>query len=185
MNKNIVYTMLSTLFKTKERQEILDYVLKRDQISVTQVSNDTGISKGLVSRYLANLKQMDIVKRNGQKYQVNDKALTRAIKILINLKYLRWETITKKWILSAGLYGSWADGTNTEESDIDIWIKVDKYPSEYQLNSLYKDLRNKTFSELNLFILTPEKLKNIKQYDLPFYNSLLNSLLILEGDALE
>jgi predicted nucleotidyltransferase len=177
--------MLSTIFKTRERQVILDYVLKRDQISVTQVSSDTGISKGLVSRYLANLKQMGIINRKGQKYYVNDQALTRSIKILINLNNLRWETITEKWISSAGLFGSWANGTNTDESDLDIWIKVDKYPPEYKLNSFYKNLSIKSFSEINLLILTPEKLRNIKKYDLPFYNSLINSSLILEGDTLE
>jgi len=44
--------MLTELFKTKERVRIISYILYQESFTVNMVSNETGITKGLVSRYL-------------------------------------------------------------------------------------------------------------------------------------
>ncbi|NOR60642.1 MAG: ArsR family transcriptional regulator [Methanosarcinales archaeon] len=44
--------MLTELFKTKERVRIISYIMYQKNFTVNQVSNETGVTKGLVSRYL-------------------------------------------------------------------------------------------------------------------------------------
>lgn len=176
--------MLSKLFKTSERVKIFETVLKRDSVTVTEISQDTNLSKGLVSRYLNIMKDSGFLERKNQKYIVKKQPKTRAIKLLLNLENLKWEEIRPEWGLSAGLYGSWASGTNKEESDLDIWIKVGKYPSEEDLNLLHKNLKKNTSSEVNLLILTATKIEKMKKTDPPFYHSLQRNSLILEGEPI-
>jgi predicted nucleotidyltransferase len=177
--------MISPLFKTPQRLKILNEALKKDNVTVTELSKECVLSKGLVSRYLNIMKEEGLLERRERTYHIRDQALTRAIKVLLNLETLRWEEVTMEWIDSAALYGSWASGTNTEESDVDIWIKVEQLPSPSKLNLLHKKLKNRTNSEVNILILTPEKLESIKKSDPPFYHSLQVNSLLLEGEPIE
>lgn len=177
--------MISQLFKTQERLKILHEALLSRTITVTEISKDTGVSKGLVSRYLNEMKEEGLLERKGRNYYQINQPITRAIKVFLNLNILRWNEITAEWIESAALYGSWASGTNTEESDVDIWIKTGENPSEDELNLLYKNLKIQTASEVNILILTPEKLESIKKTDPPFYHSLQRNSLLLEGELIE
>lgn len=176
--------MLSQLFKTTKRVKILETVLKRNKSTVTQITKETGISKGLVSRYLTLMKDQHFLEREEQTYHLKNHARTRALKRLLNLENLIWDDISPKWAKSAGLYGSWASGTNTEQSDVDVWIKVASYPTEEELNQLYKKIKNITTTEVNMLILTKEKLEQIKKIDPPFYHSLQKNSLLLKGEPL-
>jgi len=84
-----------------------------------------------------------------------------------------------------GLYGSWARGTNHQESDLDVWIRADSLPPESVLARLQRDLSLQADSEVNLLVLTPEKLERLKIDDAPFYNSLVMSSVTLIGEPLE
>lgn len=176
--------MLSELFKTQERVNILQEVFLRNEISVTEISKDTKTSKGLVSKYLKEMEKEGLLLKKGLKYYKKNTSLVKAIKVMLNLNILKWEEISPSWADSAALYGSWASGTNTYESDIDIWIKTDKAPSTEKLNQLYDKLSNKTSSDIHILIITPEKLEDIKLNDPPFYNSLMKNSLILEGEPI-
>lgn len=174
--------MLSELFKTQERLNILYETFLRDEIRVTEISKDTNTSKGLVSRFLKEMEKEGLLERKGLKYYNKNTSLVKAIKVMLNLNILRWEEVSPPWAQSAALYGSWASGTNTDRSDIDIWIKTDKAPSTEELNQLYNKLSSKTSSDVHILILTPEKLDDIKSNDPPFYNSLMKTSLVLEGE---
>lgn len=176
--------MLTELFKTEERLKILYYIMYRDEFTVTEVSRETKVSKGLVSRYLAYLDEKRLIKRSGRMYLLEDSSETRAIKTILNLERIHLEKLDLEWASSSGLFGSWASGTNTHESDVDIWVMMDKYPSEHSLSILNRDLRKMTGSKVNLLILTQEKLDRIKSDDVPLYNSLLRNSIILKGEKL-
>jgi predicted nucleotidyltransferase len=176
--------MLSTLFKTPERIKILETVLQKEKTTVTQITLETGLSKGMVSRYLKIMKEHELLYRKKQTYYITNNTLSKALKVLINLEKLKWEKMSPGWVESAGLYGSWASGTNSELSDVDIWVKVNIYPSEEELNQLYKVLKEMTNSEVNIIVLTTERLEQIKKTDPPFYYSLLTGSLVLEGESL-
>ena len=84
-----------------------------------------------------------------------------------------------------GLYGSWARGTNHQESDLDVWVRADSLPPESVLARLQKDLSQQADCEVNLLVLTPEKLERLKREDKPFYNSLVMDSVTLNGESLE
>jgi predicted nucleotidyltransferase len=84
-----------------------------------------------------------------------------------------------------GLYGSWARGTNHQGSDLDVWIRADSLPPETELARLQKNLSLQVDSEVNLLVLTPEKLERLKREDPPFYNSLVYNSVILKDESIE
>jgi len=178
--------MLTELFKTKERVNILYYVLYQNAFTVNQVSKETGVTKGLVSRYLNYLHRVGLLNRLGNSYRTKDCAHTRAVKLLLNLNKLHnLDSLDIHWAAGTGIFGSWALGTNTYESDLDIWVKVDAYPSEYELARLQKDIRTMAGVEVNLLVLTHEKMEGMIKADPPFYNSLIRTSVVLEGESIE
>jgi predicted nucleotidyltransferase len=103
----------------------------------------------------------------------------------LNLERIDLSALFLGSVKGLGLYGSWARGTNHQESDLDVWIKADSLPPESVLARLQKDLSLQSDSEVNLLVLTPEKLERLKKDDTPFYNSLVMSSVTLKGEPLE
>ena len=177
--------MLTELFKTEERARVLRYVMFRSAFSVAEVSRATGVTKGLVSRYLRLLVEHGLLQKEGREYSPHDGAHSRAIKLLLNLERIDLSTLSLDSDKGLGLYGSWARGTNRQESDLDVWIIADSLPAESMLARLQKELSQQADSEVNLLVLTPEKLERLKKEDTPFYNSLVMSSVTLKGESLE
>ena len=184
-HKLLIIIMLTELFKTEKRVKILYYVLYHNLSGVTEISKETGVSKGLVSRFLDYLNNNGLLERHERKYSPKNSAKTKEIKVLLNLDKISLNQRNLDWADAIGIYGSWASGTNTMESDFDVWVKVEKYPPEKNISKLNKDLRNMTETEVNMLILTPEKLETLNKTDKPFYNSLLRNSIILKGESLE
>jgi predicted nucleotidyltransferase len=177
--------MLIELFKTEERARVLRYVMFRSAFSVAEVSRATRVTKGLVSRYLRLLVEHGLLQKEGREYSPHDGAHSRAIKLLLNLERIDLSALSLGSARGLGLYGSWARGTNHQESDLDVWIRADSLPPESVLARLQKDLSQQTDSEVNLLVLTPEKLERLKREDPPFYNSLVLNSITLIGDSFE
>lgn len=177
--------MLTDLFKTEERLKILYYVLYRDNVVVTQVSKETGTNKGLVSGYLNKLAKYGLLRKQDKKYNVAANATTRAVKILLNLDRLGMAPITYDWVMGMGIFGSWAQGTNTYESDIDVWVRTERYPPENDLAKLQNTLKKAAGCETNLLVLTQEKMREIRSKDIPFYHSLVRTSIVLAGEPIE
>jgi predicted nucleotidyltransferase len=175
--------MLSEIFSSKKRIQILDYALYQDTVTVSTVVKELFLSKGFVSQYLYLLYQNNILVKN-KGYHPSNNPLTTAIKIILNVNKIQLSKIKKPYIRGIGLYGSWANGTNTMKSDLDIWIKTEKYPDEKELASLSKILREMTNSDIQLLVITPQKLQQIKK-DTPFYSSLRNNSRLLWGEPID
>jgi len=182
--------MLTELFKTEERAKILRYVMFRSNSSVSEVSRSAGVNKGLVSRYLRLLEDLGLLKRDGRKYALLDGALPRAVRLILNLEKLNLSTLGissiegLKGLKGLGLYGSWAHGTNHLDSDLDVWIRANNLPEESDLARLQRDLSLLTGTEVNLLVLTPQKLAELKINDPPFYSSLIMNSLTIKGKPL-
>lgn len=177
--------MLSEFFSSKKRIEVLRYVLYKDTLKVTTVSKELSLSKGFVSEFLSLLNSNGILKKNKSNvYNPTNISITKAIKILLNIERIDLLKINKPFIKGIGVYGSWANGTNTVDSDIDIWIKTDKYPDEKELAHLSKILREMTLTDVQLLVLTPEKIEEIKK-DTSFFSSLYNGSFLLWGEPIE
>lgn len=177
--------MLTELFKTKERTSILRYVMYHDSFRAVDVSTETGVTKGLVSRYLHVLVLRGLVQKSGGMYSPHDCALCRALRLLLNLERIDLLALSLGSASGIGLYGSWAMGTNDQKSDLDFWIKADSLPDQNVLARLQRDLSVQTGSEVNLLMLTPEKLDRIRREDPPFYNSLFFNSVTLKGEPIE
>lgn len=175
--------MLSEFFSSKKRIEVLRYVLYKDTIKVTSVSKELSLSKGFVSEFLSLLNKNGILNKNNMYIPANT-SITKAIKILLNIERIDILKINKPFIKGIGVYGSWANGTNTDDSDIDIWIKTDKHPDEKELAHLSKILREMTLTDVQLLVLTPEKIEQIKK-DTSFFSSIYNGSFLLWGEPIE
>lgn len=95
------------------------------------------------------------------------------------------EPITFDWATGMGIFGSWAQGTNTYESDMDVWVRARKYPPESDLAKLQNALKKAAGCETNLLVLTQEKMREIRSKDVPFYNSLMKTSIVLAGEPIE
>lgn len=142
--------MLSELFKTEERSKILHYVMFQSSFGVAEVSRATGITKGLVSRYLRCLMEHGLLQKEGRRYSPLDGAHSRAIKLLLNLEKIDLSALSLGSAKGLGLYGSWARGTNHQDSDLDVWLRADSLPPESELARLQNDLSMKAGVEVNL-----------------------------------
>ncbi len=179
--------VLSEVFKSEERILILRYVGLRASVTVQAVADGTGRSKGFVSQYLNMLVEEQLLTRNHRAFIREDSALWRSIKRLLNLDLLRPHVTLPAWVDGIGIFGSWAEGTNTTESDLDLWILVSRYDPDLEICAaeLDQEIARYTGCEVNSFLLTPDKLRHLKEHDQPFYTSLKRGYLTLQGEDLE
>ncbi len=175
---------IELLLSNKKRTKILRHVIySTGRISVNKVAKELKLSKGMASKYLNFLRKEGILKRSGGKFEARDVIPTKAVKMLLNLSLFDEGFFEKyKFVKSAGLYGSFAKGTNTENSDIDMWLLVDKTHEE-NLAALTGKI--KIFGNVKPLYLTKEKIAVLKKEDLVFYHSLVFGSIILYGDGLE
>jgi predicted nucleotidyltransferase len=173
------------LFSTKERIKILNRVIyKSDYISVNKIARDIKLSNGLVSKYLNLISKEGIIKRVDGKFVVKNSIQTKTVKILLNLNAFDADFFKKyRFVKGSGLYGSFAKGTNTEESDIDLWLFIEK-TKESDLASMTTELR-RHFGNVKPLYLTKEKIQLLKKEDMAFYHSLTYGSIIIYGDGIE
>ena len=96
--------MLTELFKTEERAKVLRYAMFRSAFRVAEVSRATGVTKGLVSRYLRLLVEHGLLQKEGRVYSPHDGAHSRAIKLLLNLERIDLSTLSLGSARGLGLY---------------------------------------------------------------------------------
>lgn len=173
---------MEKIFSTKERLKILKAIIfTKKPISVNAVAADLKISKGLVSKYLDVLAKEGIVKRSDTKYLINDSAATKAVRILFNIQTID-DRVFKRYdfVEAAGIYGSCAKGENTEDSDVDLWVKI-KDVVDDKVAPLTAELNKKVKNVKPLF-LTVKKIEKMKKDDELFYHSLAFGSVVLYGD---
>ncbi|MCK4852262.1 MAG: nucleotidyltransferase domain-containing protein, partial [Candidatus Omnitrophica bacterium] len=117
---------MELIFSTKERIKILkEVIFKTDSISVNKIAAKLKLSKGLISKYFDILTKGHILRKSKAGIFVSDRPITKSIKILLNITDININFFKKyPFVKSVGLYGSCAKGENTQESDIDVWIRV-------------------------------------------------------------
>lgn len=173
---------MESIFSTKERIKILKAVIfSEEPISVNVVAARLKISKGLVSKYLDVLSRESIAKKSNGKYFIVNSSITKAAKILLSITGIE-AGIFKKFgfVKAAGLYGSCAKGENTDESDVDLWIKIDDVSDEKAAS--LTALMNKRIKNVKPLFLTIKKIEKMKKDDELFYHSLVFGSIVLYGE---
>jgi predicted nucleotidyltransferase len=172
---------MEKIFSTKERIKILQaIVFKTDNISVNNIAKQTMLSKGLVSKYFNILAKKGILKKINGKLRITNSSLVKGIKILFNIKNIDLNIFKRfPFVRSVGLYGSCAKGENTDDSDVDLWVKVSNVDEE-KLSSLTSKL-NEEIKNIKPLFLTDNKIEKAKEEDPLFYHSLVFGSIVLYG----
>ncbi len=185
--KHNIKAMLSELLSSEERIRLLRYALTTSTVTVTEASREAGVSKGLASRYFAILVEEGYLERDGRDFSAIDNPKTRSLKAFLNVEALEKQVDLPDWASGIGLFGSWSTGTNTSESDLDLWVLVEEISPETELEvaRLERDLSSSLGREVTILLLTMDKLTSLREEDLPFYMSLMRETKTLEGESLE
>ncbi|MCD4669237.1 MAG: nucleotidyltransferase domain-containing protein [Actinomycetia bacterium] len=170
------------IFSTRQRVKILkSMIFNTEKISVNSTSRNTGLSKGLVSKYFKILTKLGVLTRTDGKLTVSDSSITKGIKILLNIESIDIQLFRNfPFVESVGLYGSCAKGENNTDSDIDIWIKI-KTTSDENLASL-SSVIHRNLENSKIVFVTVEKIRKMRDEDELFYHSLVFGSIVLLGD---
>jgi len=152
-----------------------------EEIHVREIAKKLKVSPGLVSITVNKLKKEGFLK-NG-KPDLEDLQV-RTYKIMLNSETLASLIPLAKKLGAKGLgvYGSYAKGTNTRDSDADVWVKVEKYPKAATIAKFRADVRKKINVEPSLFFLTDEKISNLREENVSLYMSMYHGLLLWGED---
>jgi predicted nucleotidyltransferase len=170
------------LFSTKEREEILSYLLTNpsEEITMRGLARKLKLSPGQVHKYIGILKKEGLFERK----RLKETPLTSSLRLLWNLKRIDDAGIvgilrrgfTK--VAGVGMYGSWASGTNLEDSDLDLWVKTETEPKDIEIAKVRKELEAKIKVPVDVVIATPERLEHFRVKSDSFYFSLYNGKLL-------
>lgn len=183
-------TVSKGLLSSDERIRLLKKILNMAErnLYVRELARDVGVSAGFVSKYMGKLKESGITEE-GRISLVNPKV--RVLKIFLNINEMIDEDVVGiiknhiKGVRGIGIYGSWADGTNLEGSDLDIWVLVGKKaPDPVDSANAVAEIEKKINVETSLYVLTDEELEELRKSESPFYYSLSDSFVLCgEGIA--
>ncbi|MDK2915088.1 MAG: hypothetical protein PWQ79_2003 [Thermococcaceae archaeon] len=175
--------MIHRIASTGKRERILEYILEMDEFGVEEVSYALGISKGLVSLYLKELLELGLLGKKGRKFFLKSGAELRETKRFLNFWMLRDKILPlrEEWMLALGVYGSFARGENGPESDIDVWVLVEKN-DPLRIMEFKEELETVIGREIDLLVLTKEKLARLKEENPYLYWSIKLSSLVLWGE---
>jgi len=140
-----------------------------------QLAKRLKISAPHAHRICVELFQNKIIKSS---YQENKRMFTLNYKSLMTRQLLRFSTTA--WIQQShhfkelaticpfGLYGSFAEGRQTANSDLDMWVYISRSEEKkirQVLNKIEKDFDH----QINVIYLDSKKLKKMRETDREFY----------------
>ena len=171
-----------------DKEKILEYILAHPtkKVGVRGIARALEVSPAHVSRTFREFREDNILSGN----MVNlANPLVRSLKVFFNVRLVQERNVVNRLatmkISGAGIYGSWANGTNDEDSDLDIWITVKKHPGEMQVASISGELRKTITRMVQILVLTPERVQRLKSNDPAFYDSLVHGSINIWGEAIE
>ena len=172
---------MKTLISTGGRKKILAKILSNSgkTYGVRELATAVEVSPGAVSIFLRALEKDGIMKK---KVPDLSNPEVRALKILFNVEKVRaiYGKLAKKFkIAGMGVYGSWAKGENTEESDLDLWIRVEKEPPPLETAEIRRIVKGGAeVANASILFVTPESLTGMREKDSVFYSTLFHSFVI-------
>lgn len=172
------------MFSSPERVELLTYVLDHPDavLSVRMLAKTLKLSPGFVSVFLRKLKEENLIDKKAN----IPSPKVRALKVFLNTDKLLGIGLVKKvrqlmpGTSGIGIYGSWAAGFNSADSDLDLWIRAEGVDEENVLK-LRAYLKDKLKVEPSVLIISDKRLAELKEKDTVFYCSLVNSFVLYGG----
>ena len=158
---------------TNKNIEILK-LIDKEQLHIRDIADKLKISPGTVHKLIKLLEKNDLITEKKTKNRIiiklnKDNPIIKQLKILINFNDIINASAYKKLNKygKIGIYGSFAQGTNDNQSDLDLWLQTDK--KELDLRSITRELEKQFKIKVNLLILTKSKIDSLKKNDPEFY----------------
>jgi len=151
--------------------------------SADEISRATKCSKGATNQILRLLLKLDILSRERKGnlflYKLNsDNFLLRQFKIFENLLGLQSLVCEiQKYCYEIVLFGSRADGSNTIDSDTDLFIRTEYKTRVRKITNKYKAINE----NLKAIILDPLEIASSKKEDQVFYSEVKKGISLWEG----
>ena len=175
------------LVSTIERERVLEHVLANPlkKINMNAMARTLKLSPGQIHKCIAMMRKEGLV--HGDRLIENP--ITAALRLIFNLRKVEKakiiETLRRRipGCQGIGLFGSWSKGTNTESSDVDLWVKMQNEPSDAQIAAVRKVLQAKMGTAMDLVVATPLRMAELSEKSPSTFHSLHHGIL-LWGDAL-
>jgi len=186
--KNLLFLFFNRMLFDDPLNRCIKIVLNNPHalFSVRSLSKKAKVSIGTAHKALKIMRSLHLVKfhRVGPTYQhtVNqNNYLTKYFKILLNLVELQqklFNQLSREFsdAYAILLYGSYADGTNDEKSDIDILIITDKKKKIPQ--TIFKKVK----AEVNILQYTWKEWRQLSKTNKAFYESVIDNSIIILGE---
>src|SRR3989344_1575671 len=179
---------IEDLLGTRERIAIMNKILYIEELfGVSQISKELKLSKGLTSKYFNILVRNKIIRRSGRKFAPIKSPKLSVLKILLTINSIVNDLmrIFRKYpfVISAGIYGSAARGLNTENSDIDLWMKTRKC-KESEKAGLFSEIKSLS-NKISPLLIDENGLADLKKKDPLFYYSLHFCTIKIYGEENE
>jgi predicted nucleotidyltransferase len=177
---------MKRIFPKNKTDSIIVYLLQNPntKAKVNEIANNLKVNKATVSIVIKELEKEGIINRK----QINlENPISKALKILIIAeKFINSNAMVllKENSISAGIYGSTAKGTNTETSDIDIWMKPSRKFGKLEAATLSRKLTELLEKRVQLMLIDEQRLNSIKKESPNFYYSLVFGSVVLFGDGI-
>lgn len=166
---------LNKLF-TRKNLIILKELASKNETYMREISENTGASPGQVHQAIKIFKKFNFIKEKKLKNKkilsldLNNLLLCK-IRQLLNIhelqNHISFKELNKHGIV--GIYGSFAAGKDTQQSDIDLWIYSKDHIDALKLKSITRKIETSFKKEVKLLILTDKKIKDLKENDPEFY----------------
>ena len=179
------------LFSLNSYWKVLQYFCLHpsSEMYVNEVASRLGLSAGMCSRVLRDLKEIGMVEKEelgkAHYYHLVDNYITRTLKRYVGLVLIEKSGAAKSIVRtmpntnSIVLYGSFVKGDFNEDSDIDLLI-ISNNKLNFNLDSEEAFLNH----ELSIQPLTIGKWMKLKKNKDPFYHEVIRNHIILYGAEL-
>lgn len=161
---------------TKKNIEIIK-LIDKEQHHIRDIADKLNISPGSVHKLVKLLKKDNLIKEIKEKNRIKiilnkDNEIVKQIKVIINFNDIINTTTYRKFkkLGSIGIYGSYANGTNDIDSDLDIWIFTEK--KELKIRPIIRELEKELNVKVNLLLLNKQKISSLEKNDPEFYTRL-------------
>jgi predicted nucleotidyltransferase len=155
----------------------------REEYHTREIVRKVDISLGSASRSLNLLENEELVNKEEKgklsRYKANmENPILRELKILFTLMEIE-ELITDLNLMSNQiiLYGSCATGEDTQDSDIDLFIKSN---NSKKVNKSINNHQKHIDRTVSVVVFNDMELRTLKEKDMPFYSRIKKGRLLYE-----
>lgn len=188
-------TKISTIFKSNLTWRVLTYFLSHpsSEAYVKELAQLLKIGPTSANNTLGRLEKVGLLQREDKArshfYSLdNESAVVRSLKVSYLLARLEDAEFVNKLLevdeglISICIYGSFADGTFDEKSDLDVLIISQRRKIEF--NSVLSKLENLLGLEINIEVFTLSSWGRIKDKDKGFCREIAASHILLYGSEI-